>query len=155
MVASSVSYPLYLYDPAGSLLDTFGTRPPSIGEMTYPGAGAFIGAAQANAGEWQRSFGTASSIWFVHDSLIVVEHTRRHPEPGGIPPWSYWMDVYDRWTLEKLVEDLPLPVPGFIVDVHDDLLWLVTQTPMSSDPIGGPWGLTGFRVVVEEADSAG
>ncbi len=152
VVASSVSYPLYLCDPEGNLLDTFGARPPSIGEMTYPGAGAFAGGAQANAGEWQRSFGTVSSIWVVHDSLIVVEHTRRHPEAGGIPPWSLWVDVYDRWTLEKLGEDLPLPVPGFIVDVHDDLLWLVTQSPGTSEPLGGPWGLTGFRVVIEEGD---
>ena len=151
VVASSVSYPLYLYDPEGNLLDTFGTRPPSIGEMTYPGAGAFAGAAQADGGEWQRSFGTVRSVWVVHDSLIVVEHTRRHPEAGGIPPWSFWIDVYDRWTLEKLVEDHPTPT--FIVDVHDDLLWLRTHSPGTSDPLGGPWGLTGFLVVVEEEAS--
>lgn len=147
VVASSVSYPLYLHDLEGNLLGTFGTRPPSIGEMTYPGSGAFTGERQVDGAEWLRSFGTVSSIWVVHDSLIAVEHARRHPEPGGIPLWRFWMDVYDRWTLEKRLEDLPLP--GFVVDVHDDLLWLLTDTPLTSDPVGGPWGMTGYRIQVE------
>jgi len=64
----------------------------------------------------------------------VFEHQRRHPEAGGIPPWSYYLDVYDRWTLEKLAEDVPLP--GLIVDVHEDLLWVLTNTPLPSLPEG-------------------
>lgn len=97
-------------------------------------------------GEWLRTFGPAHSIRPLHDSLIVVEHQRRHPEAGGIPPWSYYLDVYDRWTLEKLAEDVLLP--RLIVDVHDDLLWVLTDTPLTSDPPGGPGGFTGFRVEV-------
>lgn len=144
IVASSVSYPLYVLDLDGNVLDTFGIRPPSIGEMTYPGAGAFAGERQIGALDWLRSFGTVSSIWFLQDSVIAVEHARRHPEPGGIPPWNFHLDVYDRWTLEKVAEDIPLP--GFVADVHEGLLWLVTGTPLTSDPIGGPWELTGYRI---------
>lgn len=144
--ASSTSYPLRTFRLDGTPLDTFGTRPPSIGEMTYPEMGAYAGSRQVLAGEWLRTFGTVHSIFPLHDSLLVVEHQRRHPEPGGMPPWSYYLDVYDRWTLEKLAEDLPLP--GLVVDVHDELLWVLTDTPLTSDPPGGPWGFTGFRVDV-------
>jgi len=144
--ASSTHYPLRMFRLDGTPLDTFGTRPPSIGEMTYPEMGAYAGSRQVLAGEWLRTFGTVHSIRPLHDSLIVVEHQRRHPEAGGIPPWSYYLDVYDRWTLEKLAEDVLLP--GLIVDVHDDLLWVLTDTPLTSDPPGGPWGFTGFRVEV-------
>ena len=144
--ASSTSYPLRTFRLDGTPLDTFGSRPPSIGEMTYPEMGAYAGSRQVLAGEWLRTFGTVHSVHLLQDSLIVVEHQRRHPEPGGIPPWSYYLDVYDRWTLEKLAEDVLLP--GLIVDVHDDLLWLLTDTPLTSDPPGGPWGFTGFRVEI-------
>jgi hypothetical protein len=144
--ASSTSYPLRTFRLDGTPLDTFGTRPPSIGERTYPEMGAFAGGRQVLGGDWLRMFGTIHSVRPLHDSLIVVEHRRRHPDPGGIPPWSHYLDVYDRWTLEKLAEDVLLP--GLIVDVHDDLLWLLTDTPLSSDPPGGPWGFTGFRVEV-------
>jgi hypothetical protein len=83
----------------------------------------------------------------VHDSLIVVEHTRRHPEPGGIPPRNYWIDVYDRSTLTKLAEDMPMP--GLVLDVYDDLIWVLTGTPLTSRPIGGPWVVTGFVIAVD------
>ena len=108
--------------------------------------GEFSGARQILAADWLRSFGTVHSIRPLHDSLIVVEHQVRHPEPGGIPPWSYYLDVYDRWTLQKLAEDILLPGP--VLDVHDNLLWVLTDTPLTSDPVGGPWGFTGFRVDV-------
>ena len=32
------------------------------------------------------------------------------------------------------------------LDVHEDLLWILTDTPLTSEPPGGPWGFTGFRV---------
>ncbi|TVP54296.1 MAG: hypothetical protein EA351_13525 [Gemmatimonadales bacterium] len=153
LLASSVNYPLLKVQADGTPLATFGTRPPSIGTMTFPAAGEFAGSRQILGAEWQRSFGTVRAIWAVHDSLIVVEHTRRHPEAGGIPPWHYWIDVYDRWSMEKLAEDVS--PPGFVVGVHDDLLWLLTGTPLTSEPVGGPWTVTGFRVGLEPtADAA-
>jgi hypothetical protein len=137
---SNLSYPLHVFTLDGESIARFGAPPPSVGTMRVPERGEF--AADMRRGhEWVRSFGTGSSIWVAHDTLIVVEHRRDHPDAGGIPPVFYHADVYDRRTLEKIAEDIELP--GFIVGAHDDLLWILTARPPD------PWTFTGYRIEVE------
>jgi len=137
---STVTYPHKIMNLDGEILAEFGRPPPSVGEMRVPAFAEF--AVDIRAGNlWQRSFGTTSSMWVVHDSLIVVEHRRPHPEMGGIPVATYRADIYDRWTLAKLAEDMELP--GRIMAWHDDLLWILTDSPPA------PWTFTGFEVRVQ------
>jgi hypothetical protein len=137
---SNLSYPLHVLTLEGDTLASFGSPPPSIGEMRLPEYGEFM-ADMRLGHEWVRSFGVASSLWIAHDTLVVVEHRRPHPEVGGIPPHNFWADVYDRSTLQKVAEDIELP--GFIVASHDDLLWILTARPPD------PWTFTGYRIHLE------
>lgn len=126
--ASNLTYPLYIYRTDGSGGTPFGSPPPSFRMPREPARGEFMGLQARRAFEiWRRTFGAISSIWVVEDSLLIVEHQYLDSAVLNRREARHLIDVYDRRSLRKIAEEIP--IPGFIADVHEGRLWALTATP--------------------------
>lgn len=107
-VATSLCYPIFVYDEAGHLQDSLGSPPPSWRQARRPKPGEFPPERGNDWNAYLRSFTVLEALAVVADSVLVVSHGQlvgRGEEPYRLVPTT--VDVYV--GQRKIATDLPSP----------------------------------------------
>lgn len=129
IAATSLLYPVRVYDRAGKLVSTFGEPPGSWQPARRPRLGEFaIGTAGVRRlDDFLRSFTQIDGLALLRDSLWVIVHGRFDPGVDGrFNVKDYALDIYRRDGV-KLYSDVP--VPGNFLGSRDLLYFLVSEPP--------------------------
>lgn len=129
IAATSLLYPVRVYDKAGELVSTFGEPPGSWEPARRPRLGEFaIGTGGIRRlDDFLRSFTQIDGLAVLRDSLRVIVHGRFDPSiDGRFNVKDYALDIY-RHDGVKLYSDVP--VPGNFLGSRDLLYFLVSEPP--------------------------
>lgn len=143
VVAYSLTYPIYVYDAAGTLVDSLSQGPPSFRRAEVVEAGTFAGpGASERLEDWLAGFDVIADLSVVADTLLIVTHG--HLDRTATSRFSQIhdrLDVYDLKGKRKLFEDLGLPPGGRTLGGGTHLFLLVDQPP-------APWSV--IRVALRD-----
>jgi hypothetical protein len=139
--ATSLSYPIAVYDMNGDSVGLIGAPPPSFKPVPPVERGAFAGAgADQRIVEWLESFIVIGRLDVISDRYLVVTHAVLHSDPARrFEPRHTSLDVYDLVDDRKIFEDIALPAGSHVLTGRDHLYIVIAQPP-------DPWTLVRLTV---------